>query len=168
MEEDDLELEFEEEEVIEEPLDEELAVPPPKFARQSIGSEEDDLPSFLEHYAPPSIDIDHVRDLDLFVVDIECQKRKLPDDRYDDQEVVQERYKIETTPYKRGRNRQPTVPCIRIYCKTRSGSSVCLNVYGYYPVVHLLTSCPLTPSIVEEIREEVFIYFRNFFKNYIG
>lgn len=51
----------------------------------------------------------------------------------------------------------PMVPCIRMYCKTRIGMSVCVNVYGVYPVVHMLTSRNLfeSPDIVPEIVEAI-------------
>ncbi len=119
--------------------------------------EEDVLmpPSFLEHYTPPLFKPTN-DDMDLFVVDIECQKRKLPSEEFDDSGVSRTQ---ESAPgNKRGREWGHMVPCIRIYSKTRYGSSVCLNVYGYYPVVRLLTSCPLDSHIVTEIRNVVWLH----------
>jgi hypothetical protein len=45
---------------------------------------------------------------------------------------------------------------MRIYCKSRSGSSVCLNVYGYYPTVHLLCDCAVTSAGLDELCERVY------------
>ena len=92
--------------------------------------------------------------IDVQVVDIECQQRpRIPE--MDDPDVF-----YETPRYASwrddGEERQytPTVPCMRVYGKLRDGSSVCVNVYGYYPVVHVLTSCP-AETIVPQVRDAI-------------
>ena len=83
--------------------------------------------------------------MSLQVIDIEHQKRILPAAAMDDPEVT-------ATLGKRWR---PMVPCVRLYCKDRGGASICVNVYGYYPVVHLLTSVPVSDYVIEEMRNYV-------------
>jgi DNA polymerase delta subunit 1 len=65
--------------------------------------------------------------LELQVIDIECQRRAIPDESLQDPSLP---YGVK--PF--------MVPCMRIYCKNKYGNSICLNTYGYFPVVHLLTS----------------------------
>lgn len=101
------------------------------------------------------------------VVDIEHQKRWLPSDELDDREARQARedkreYRptnddddCETSKRPRQSSRQ-LVPCVRIYGRLEDGRSACANVYGYYPVVHLLPACRLdNPAIVEDLVEGV-------------
>lgn len=122
--EEEMAVDFEEEEL----EDDEVTIN--KFSRRPKEIEDAPVPSFLDYFAPPTInDIDTVKDLDLFIVDIEHQKRGLPNDRYDDQEVAEERmirhaYDEGMPSFsirKRPREDIPMVPCIRLYCKTRSG-----------------------------------------------
>ena len=39
-------------------------------------------------------------------------------------------------------------PSIVMYCRAASGATVCINTFGYKPIVHLLTSSP-SPNLVE-------------------
>ena len=96
---------------------------------------------------------------DMQVVDIEVQQRpRCPE--LDDPDVMMTTVNP-VHKWKRGREYQFSVPCIRIYGKTRVGASVCLNVYGYYPTVHLLTACdPSIPGVVDEITDIVIAYLK--------
>ena len=114
--------------------------------------------SFKDHFAPPGNIIDTEKDLELFVVDIECQNRWISDECYDDPKVAEDRLLYNGDSNKRYRS-SVRVPCIRIYCKTRTGNTVCLNTYGYYPVVHLLLSRVPSLSFIDEIRERVCYLF---------
>ena len=103
--------------------------------------------------------------LRLQVIDIEHQKRWLPSEDMDDPEAKAGReaasrggkwFVNEDGEVKRTRAAHHLVPCIRIYSKLEDGRSCCANVYGYYPVVRLLTACHLdNDRVVAELTEGV-------------
>ena len=96
--------------------------------------------------------------LRLQVIDIEHQKRRLPRWDMEDPEVrpVREAANLYLPAWKRRKGVPlPTVPCIRLYCKNERGYSVCVNAYGYYPVVHLLTNIKVNDAVVNDMREYV-------------
>ena len=84
----------------------------------------------------------------LQVIDIEHQRRKQPNVDMEDPTLIQYREAHISRS-------APIVPCIRLYCKDELGYSVCVNTYGYYPVVHLLPSIVVSNTTVEEMREYV-------------
>jgi hypothetical protein len=96
--------------------------------------------------------------LRLQVIDIEHQKRRLPRWDMEDPEVrpVREAANVYLPAWKKKKGVMlPSVPCIRLYCKDERGYSICVNAYGYYPVVHLLTSINVTDAVVQELRDYV-------------
>lgn len=108
---------------------------------------------------------------DMQVVDIECQLRPRNAMR-DDPDVLssvrladmaQDEVEEEGTEdygFKRKRREYSaanpwnwSVPCMRIYGKLATGHSVCVNTYGFYPIVHLLISCVPSAAVVRELSE---------------
>ena len=96
--------------------------------------------------------------LRLQVIDIEHQKRSLPRWDMEDPDVrpVREAANVYLPAWKKRKGDiLPSVPCIRLYCKDERGYSVCVNTYGYYPVVHLLTTVRVTDDVLRELRDYV-------------
>lgn len=108
--------------------------------------------------------------LDIQVVDIECQQRtRIPE--MDDPGVLE--YLQTSMAYESdfnssrwgtpslslndiGRFNKWNVPCIRMFGKLRNGRSVCVNAYGYYPIVHLLifNTFP-TQTVIDDVVDVV-------------
>lgn len=105
--------------------------------------------------------------IDFQVTDIECQN-KLRVDEMDDQNVLEYLHSAHHSEQSRsepqfqiaGEHRRPRsefrafwqVPCMRMYGRLRDGRSTCFNVFGYYPIVHLLlVNVELTQSILDEM-----------------
>ena len=95
-----------------------------------------DLSSYRVSVSPPS------KRLLLQVIDMEHQKRVRPNAQMDDPAAASFHEK-----------KNPLVPCIRLYCKDVNGMSYCINTFGYYPVVHVLTACTLNDMVVKEVSE---------------
>lgn len=99
-----------------------------------------------------------IQAFEMQVVDIECQQRPRRH-QFDDRSVLDVFDSDSPIGEKRSRpsGRAPAffVPCIRVYGKLREGASVCVNVYGVYPTVHLLLSPQPTPEALEKIAEYV-------------
>lgn len=89
------------------------------------------------------------------VVDIEHETRWLPSEELDDREIRSSNIRIFTSGKKRGYFSPALVPCIRIYGTLEDGRSACANVYGYYPVVHLLPACNLDYTYANYLAEAV-------------